>query len=424
MNLNIWYVNHYAALPNCGRGERPLNIARELISGGHRALIVCAGWHHLLQTPPPPEALENITLVDGLSFWHVPVRKYTGNGLGRVLNMLDFVRGLKQLMRAVDSGRLAPPDVIIVSSPHPIAFKGCDKIAQRYGASIVFEERDIWPQSLVSLGGVSPRHPVVLWMGRHVRKAYRRADAVVSLLPKATDFLVSQGARRSAVHYIPNGASPDRWRELNSSLPAEHQAEFDRLRALGKFIVVYAGAHGDPNALEQLLSLGDAASGTLPYHFVLIGDGAAKPVLMEEAARRDVSWISFLPSISKSAIPAALGAADAGFIALKDSPLFDYGVSPNKLFDYFMAAIPVIFAVRSGNRPVEEAQAGISVSPYDAFELDSAVRRLAALSAVERAAMGARGRDFVVERHSWQILGRRYSELCESLRRRSVRQAA
>jgi glycosyltransferase involved in cell wall biosynthesis len=429
MSLNIWYLNAYAAPPEYGRGERPLCIAQELSEHGHQTTIVAASRHHLqfgdIASLPVGETFER----GGRQFWLVPTRPYQGNGLGRILNMRDYAREVGRLDRAVAERRLARPDVMIVSSPHPLAFAPVAKLARRWSARIVFEERDLWPLSLVELSGLSPWHPICLWMQRHVRRAYQQADAVVTLLPNANRYLESQGAKPDAIHYIPNGVSLARWDELQAPLPVEARTLFDNLRYREKLIVVYAGAHGKPNALDQILLLADVSRGPRPYHFVLIGEGTEKELLQRQARERGLDYISFLPPMPKTAIPAALAVADVGFMPLADSPLFAYGVSPNKLFDYFMAGLPVIYAVNSSNRPVEEAEAGYSVNPYDAVKLDRVLKLMNSFTPEQRRAMGERGRQYVRKRHEWTALGAKYAELCETLVepatiRRSWRRAA
>ena len=86
-----------------------------------------------------------------------------------------------------------------------------------------------------------------------------------------------------------------------------------------------------------------------------------------------------------------------------------------------MAEKPIIHAYGGAHDPVSAAGAGICVAPYAAAELDSALRRMAAMSPDERAAMGARGRDYVLREHDWSELGRRYLDLCRGLASKTQR---
>ena len=435
--MNIWYVNHYASPPGKGRGERPLHIARALKRLGHSPLIVAASHHHLQFTmgdSGPVEAGTEAVAGAGagagteqgaIPFRFIATRAYASNGgLRRLLGMLDFAKGVGRLVEAVgaaggvSAGRMDRPDVIICSSPHPFAFPAVQRLAQTLGARVVFEERDLWPLSLVEIAGVSRWHPLVLWMQRIVTRAYRNADAVVSLLPKARDHMVGLGMDPERFNHIPNGVSIESWEASDSELPAEHEAVFDRLRAEGKLIVVYTGSMGEPNALDQILGLPDAEGtegGDVPFHFVLIGEGALSEALQKRVVDEGISYVSFLPAVPKERVRRALALADVCFIGWNDRSIYRFGISANKIFDYFLAGKPVLHAVNAGNDPVAEAEAGLSVAPYEPAELREALRAFVAMSAEERRAMGERGREFVLAHHNWEVLGRRYARVCEGL---------
>ena len=87
------------------------------------------------------------------------------------------------------------------------------------------------------------------------------------------------------------------------------------------------------------------------------------------------------------------------------TPVYRYGISFNKLFEYMAAERPVVFACDSAYDPVRAMGAGISVSPDDPELLAGAFLELAAASPEARTAMGAAGRDFVAREHNMERLG-------------------
>jgi len=415
--MNIWYINHYATPPSYGLAGRPYSLATNLEKLGHKVTVICATHHHFRQHPAPLSDQYNCQNYDGVDYYHLPARPYQGNGLGRLLNMLDFSRAIKKLSQKIEIKELPQPGVLIPSCVHPLVFPPASKLARKYNAKLIYEVRDIWPLSLVELANVPSKHPIVLWFKWIERRAYRRADAVVSLLPNALEHMAPLGLDKRKFHYIPNGINREEWNVPSVPLPDQHQRVFQRLKEQGKLIVIYTGAHGPPNALDQILGLVKLNKDkNRPYHFVLIGEGIEKEKMVKRAREESISFITFLRKISKQQVITALKLADVCFVGCPKKKIYKFGTSPNKLADYFMSAKPVLNALDpTGNDPVQEAGAGISVEPYNTKELEDALQRFCEMTQAERNTMGMNGHRYALENLDWEVLGRRYAEICESL---------
>ena len=100
-------------------------------------------------------------------------------------------RGTDSALRRL--GDEHPPQAIIYSSPAPYAFVVAAWLAKRYKAKLIFEVRDIWPDSLAEFVNLSPNNPLV-WLAALIERfAYRRADHIASLLPLAAEHMISRG---------------------------------------------------------------------------------------------------------------------------------------------------------------------------------------------------------------------------------------
>ncbi|MBG53926.1 MAG: glycosyltransferase family 4 protein [Parvibaculaceae bacterium] len=401
--MNIWVVNHYAVPPGQSGGTRHWVLGQHLRKAGHSVAIIAGNvnYHERASADADTDYRARLQEHGGIKFLWLNVPEYKGSLL-RVLSMIVFA--LRTIFGRA-SGYLPRPDVIIGSTPHPFAAFAALVLARRFKAKFVLEVRDIWPESLVELGGYSWFHPFIVLLDQLEKLLARKADRIICLLPKAHDDLIRKGSHRDKITWIPNGVDLSLF---TSPEPKKRD---------GDFIVMYAGAHGVANGLDVVL---DAAAllqdrGCGGVTFVLVGNGTQKERLKANAAKRALANVVFKDSVPKNAIPAVLAAADACFMHLRDLPVFRWGVSPNKLFDYMGAARPVIFAVNTSVNPVENANAGLTIPPENPEALADAVMELAGCSDEERARMGAAGRAYVISEHGAEVLGERLSTLLADL---------
>jgi glycosyltransferase involved in cell wall biosynthesis len=102
---------------------------------------------------------------------------------------------------------------------------------------------------------------------------------------------------------------------------------------------------------------------------------------------------------------------DAVYIGLQKQSLFRFGVSPNKLMDYMMAAKPVIHAIEAGNDMVAESGCGISILPEDPKALAEAMLKMSGLPSEERVAIGAKGKEYVLHNNDYRVLAKRFEDI-------------
>jgi len=399
----IWIINHYAGSRVHGMEYRHYYLAQHFARMGLRPAIICASFHHLLTKLPEAGQAE----VDGIPYAWIKARRYEKNDARRALNMLDFsarlmFTSLKPLPR---------PDVVIASSPHPfVAFNGY-RIAKKHGAKFIFEVRDLWPLTLLEVGGHSPRHPFMRMMARAERLGYERGDHTVSLLGGAKDYMVAHGLDEGKFVHIPNGVDPQSAQEQVDALPEEHGRAIANLREHGKLIVLYSGSHGLVNALENVIEAAGLLRDDPGVHFLLVGQGPEKESLQKRAREAGLENVTFLPPVGRSQMPSLTAAADLGYVGLQKKDLFRYGVSPNKLYEYMSAGLPVLFAIDTIHDEVSEAQCGFSLPAQDPAALADALRRIVTLPRGRLREMGERGRRYVQSTHSYEALAQRYAGL-------------
>lgn len=409
--MRLLLVNHYAGSPAHGMEFRPYYLAREWVRAGHEVTIVAASYSHVRAVQPEVGAEPREEFIDGIRYRWLPTPHYAGNGVGRLRNILSFLRQLR-----ADGWRLTRefrPDAVIASSTYPMDIWVAKKLARFAKAKLVYEVHDLWPLSLVELSGMSPRHPFALLCGKAEADAYRDADVVVSMLPCVQEHMAGRGLDLRKLHIVPNGFAPEEWQGTASPggapLDAALTAHLDADRAAGRTVVGYAGSMGLPNALDVLLDAAAQLKGA-PLSFVLVGSGHEAARLAGRVQAEGLDRVRFFPPIPKAQIPALLARFDIAYIGWQRTPIYRFGIAPNKLIDYLMAGRVILHSVEAGNDPVVEAGAGLTVPPEDSQAVAAGLLRLAALPAADRAAMGERGRVFAMAHHAYPVLAARFIE--------------
>ena len=399
---HIWILNHYAQEPGGAGGTRHFSLARHLPRHGWKATIIAASTDHSTGAQRLDSGeTKRFQSYEGVPFLWLRTRGYSGNGMDRVGNMLDYTRAV--LKRENLSG-LDAPDAIIGSSVHPLAAWAGRRLARRHGVPFVFEVRDLWPQTLIEMGRISSGHPAAIGLRWLEKSLYRDARRIIVLLPKAHEYIEPFGIPREKIVWIPNGTDTE-------NFAAEPPATDP-----DTFTLMYFGAHGAANGLDNLLAamrLVESAPAGRRVVLRLVGDGPLKPSLMAMAQEKGLTSVSFEDPVAKKDIPALAAQAGAFVFNLIDAPVFKYGISSNKLFDFLAAGRPVLFCCASSNNPVAEAGAGITVPPENPQLLAEAIRDLASLPLVRCVEMGAAGRRHLEQNYDMQHLAGRLASMLD-----------
>lgn len=404
--MNILYIDHYAGSDTYGMEYRPYYLAQQWVEQGFNVTIVAASYSHLRIKNPRISgfSLYQTEYIDGVKYIWCRTPSYSKNGFSRVINILCFLFLLQLLSLSIfrffiSSAKLKKPiSLVISSSTYPMDAKIAYRIAKKYRARFVHEVHDLWPLTLIELAGMKTTHPFIRWVQYAEDFAYKYADKVVSLLPDAKKYMESRGLNPSKFVYIPNGILKSRKQLM---LPAYHRELMQSLRDQGFFIVGYAGGMGEANALKYLIN----ASYLVPKEkiaIVLMGDGVCR-VSLEQQANYNVH---FLPAVAKPQVQDFLHRCDCLYIGWQDLPIYNYGVSPNKIFDYMLAKKPILHAVPRGLKSdmVKFANCGLSVPADDISAIAKGIITLVNMDADALNELGVNGNNYVNAKHSYSKL--------------------
>ncbi|MDQ6887336.1 MAG: glycosyltransferase family 4 protein [Gemmatimonadota bacterium] len=376
----LLWVNHFAAAPDMGGGTRHVELGRELVRRGWSVQIAASDFHlHHREYLRRRDAADRSVIherVDGVDMVWLWAHPYTRNDISRIRNWLSFGSSLSRLPMEGSA-----PQIVIGSTPHLFAALASWRLARRLGVPFVLEVRDLWPESLAVGGGM--RGPGYWSLFALARFLYRVADGIIVLARGVGEYLGRLGVPSSRITLVPNGVDA-------SAFLAAAPVEREPLR------LVYAGAHGPANGLDAVLVAASRLRDDGRVSFLLVGDGPSKAELRDLATQRGLERVCFRDPVPKSEMPALLGDCDGGLMVLRELPLFSFGVSPNKLFDYWGASLPVICNVAGDVAGMlKQSGGGVQARDGSGEALADAIRNMLSMSPSERRAMGLRGRAWV-----------------------------
>tara|TARA_Y100000813_G_scaffold108288_1_gene77460 strand:- start:14023 stop:15219 length:1197 start_codon:yes stop_codon:yes gene_type:complete len=392
-NKNIWIINQYAGSSNHGMTFRSYFLAKEFIKC-HRVTIFSASFSHVMSNPPSVSKKYTEENINGIKyFWlKVPVYKQS-KSFGRLISMFIFLYRLFFL----NVKKHCTPDVIIVSSASPLPIWKAYFWAKRFNAKLIFEVRDIWPMSIIELGGFKKINPLVVLLQITENFAYKVSDYVVSVLPKAFEHMKHHGLDLRRFKYIPNGI------EIKNLIKTD-------INNKNVFKIGYAGTLGIANALKYLIYAANLVKeSNIEIH--LLGNGPEKNALMGIVNDNNISNVYFHDAVPKNEVGIFLSKMDVLYIGWHFSKIYRFGISANKLFDYLASAKPIIHSVDAGNDPVLEAKAGISIKPESPKEIANAILKLYKMPVSKRNELGNNGREYVEKYHSYEKLAKQYEYL-------------
>ena len=112
----------------------------------------------------------------------------------------------------------------------------------------------------------------------------------------------------------------------------------------------------------------------------------------------------FKGRVDKKYIPSIVSRADYNYINGSDNDIFRFGISPNKLFEYFAAGKPVLMYLRAKYDPAERFSCGLVCETPEG--LDAMLEKISELPADEYDAL-CRGAEEAAAGYDFKNLARK-----------------
>jgi colanic acid biosynthesis glycosyl transferase WcaI len=400
--MRIFYLSQYFP-PEVGATQtRAYEMARGLVRAGHHVTMVAEVPNHPSGVIPLEYRgrLFERSDLDGIDVIRVWVK---ASPVKTFRTRMAFY--LSYMFTATLAGMLLVReryDVVYATSPPLFVGGAALFLSYMHRTPLVFEVRDLWPESAVTLGELN--NPAAIALAERLERAcYHRARRIVVVTKGIQRRLVARGIPSLKLAFIPNGANA----ELFRPQPEAGTKLRENLGLDDAFVVLYAGILGLAQGLETVLEAARILQEASDRHvrFVFVGEGPVKEEMMALADRYGLANTRFHREIPRDQVPVFLSAADVALVPLRKLNLFRDAL-PSKMFDAWAVGCPTLVGIEGeAQRVLEQAGAGLSIEPENPDALVNAIRRLAADRAT-CAAMGLRGREFVKTHYSRQAQAR------------------
>lgn len=336
---HIWIVNYYANPPQYVTNERHLQFAHHLRAAGYKVTMFSAGYLHYKEIDLiGNEKFKSVSYGEH-DFVHVRVRKYKGNGLGRILSIFLFAWRIFRNRRKFDK-----PDIVLhnIHEPFDYPIFWC---AKKLKAKYIAEDWDLWSRSFVQMGYIKKGGLISKIIFKLAENLFAKADRVVFSMEGGKDYICDMkwdkehGGRvdLNKVYYINSGVDLE---EFDRCAKSERIEDGDLLDD-SYFKVIYLGSINTANNVRLLI---DAAKILLPnpkIKFLIYGDGQDRQNLEDYCKQENITNVIFKQKrIPFSQVPFVLTHSNLNLLNYYQS-FGQYGVSSGKLFQYMASGKPV-----------------------------------------------------------------------------------
>jgi colanic acid biosynthesis glycosyl transferase WcaI len=323
------------------------------------------------------------------------------NLLDRLLLELSFV--FTSIPQALNGWR---PDVILLTVPPlmvslPAALLGC-----LYDCPVVLNVQDILPEAAVRVGLIRNK-----WMIRALETlekfAYRTADSISVIADGFVENLIKKGVSPSKIRCIPN------WVDVNfiRPLPKENNAWKKANKLDEKFVVLYSGNIALTQGLETVVEAAARLRHIPEIVFAIVGESQALERLEKYCQICGADNVVLLPLQPREQLPEMLAAADIGLIVQKSNVIsFNMPSKIPLLLASGRAIIGSVPASGTAAKAIRKSGGGIVVKPELPSVLAAAVMDLYT-NPMKREMLGKKGREFAVERYSFEQALDQYEQL-------------
>lgn len=331
--MKILYLHQYFKFPNESGGTRSYDLATGFVKLGHHVEMLTSTSDEKHKTDKRWIKIEQNGLV--VHYIYIPY----GNHLSYFQRLMVFFQFLWFSTFKLLS--LKGDVVLATSTPLTIGIAALIK-KWMHKTPFIFETRDVWPEAVIAIGAINNKFlRKILYQLEHV--IYKNAAAIVPLSVDMKHSIVSRYPKLVAksIEVIENISEINRFQ---NGYIKEISVLKEKIGGIPRFTILYAGTFGRVNGIDYVIALAEKLILIDPsIVFVLIGEGAEKIAIIQEAKDKGVlnKNVFILDSVSKQELPqlyfeCAMGSSFV--IPVKEL----WANSANKFFDTLASGKPIL----------------------------------------------------------------------------------
>lgn len=401
----IWIISKYGSLPEQNGPQRQFSIAKNLSEKFHDTTLIISKSNSYTYSYNSKKFYYNkiynnlnVIILNG------PIIKL-GFSIKRIISWFIFEINLLRYAKYVKKDKY--PEVIIVSSLSFFTLITGVFLKNKFKSKLIIEIRDIWPLSLVEIGGFNRNNIFIKLLFRLEKFSIKNADGIVGTMPKLDNYIKSIINSPFKFKYIPMGYSNLQFKSLSNCNTSIFSYP------LNKFIVGYAGTIGKANLVEEIVKASKILENNSKIYFVIFGDGPLKNSLLN--LTKNQNNIKFFGSISKYEIIPELSNCNILISPINSSKLYNYGISFNKWIDYMLSSRPILACYSGYKNILIEENCGFFIEPNRPDLLAEKIIELSHCNKEILDNMGENGFNYVCKFHNYEYLTNQYYDFIINL---------
>lgn len=341
-------------------------IAAGLAAGGVSTSVLCSR---------PSYRSRDLEVAEDETWEGVEIQRiYTPKGnphqiIGRLRNFVGLTLAFRKALTRIDTHHL-----LVVTNPPSLPWLASAARVKVSGKKILLVH-DLYPDVLIPAGILKRKGWIYRRLFRFQQRILNRFDQIIVLgrdMKKRVEERVDAGYGKVTI--IPNWGDTDAIRMQSregNTLRAAYGLE-------DRFLIQFSGNIGRTHGVEDLIALAGALSADPRFHFLVFGEGAARPELEKAIATGEITNMTLLDSCRREELALYLNACDLFFLSFRKGM---EGISvPSRMYNAMAAGNPILAVAGEESelwKVVEEEQIGWRAEPGDITAMVEAIEQAA-----------------------------------------------